>query len=160
MRNFNKAKRILDAVTRSHPDFAVAHEVSGDLLFAQGYVGTAIKAYEQALRLDPTRAEALTKIEKAQQLIAEAQKADAPGEKESSDGRQMAFAEEMREAEQFAKSDDMRRAEDIQKQGKKGRDFSRPFLYLMWPDFQPVNCVADVHRQIDGADSYASGKVV
>ncbi len=113
MRNFNKAKRILDDVTRSHPDFAVAHEVSGDLLFAQGYVGTAIKAYEQALRLDPTRADALTKIEKAQQLIAEAQKPKTPGEKESSDGRQMAFAEEMHDAEQFAKSDDMRRAEDI-----------------------------------------------
>ena len=113
MRNFNKAKKILDDVTRSHPDFAVVHEVSGDLLFAQGYVGTAIKAYEQALRLDPTRADALTKIEKAQQLIAEAQKPKAPGEKESSDGRQMAFAEEMHDAEQFAKSDDMRRAEDI-----------------------------------------------
>ena len=113
MRNFNKAKRILDDVARSHPDFAVVHEVSGDLLFAQGYVGTAIKAYEQALRLDPTRADALTKIEKAQQLIAEAQKPNPPEEEESSDGRQMAFAEEMHDAEQFAKSDDMRRAEDI-----------------------------------------------
>lgn len=113
MRNFNKAKKILEEVTRAHPDFTIAHEVSGDLLFAQGYVGTAIKAYEQALRLDPTRAKTLTKIEKAQHLLAEAQKPNPPGEKKSSDGRQMAFAEEMQDAAQFAKSGDMRRAEDI-----------------------------------------------
>jgi tetratricopeptide (TPR) repeat protein len=87
--------------------------VSGDLLFAQGYVGTAIKAYEQAMRLDPTRPETLRKIEKARQLLAEAGKSGAAAAKKSSSGRQMAFAEEMHHAEQFAKSGDSKRAEDI-----------------------------------------------
>jgi tetratricopeptide (TPR) repeat protein len=116
MANFGKAKQILEEVTRLHPDFAVAHDVSGDLLLAQGYAGTAIKAYEQALRLDPTRADALKKIEKARKLIAEAKKSDPQTRKASSGGRQMAFAEEMHNAEQFAKSGDMQRAEDIYRQ--------------------------------------------
>ena len=113
MRNFGKARQILEEVTGSHPDFAVGHDVSGDLLFAQGYVGTAIKAYEQAMRLDPTRPETLKKIEKAQRLLAEAQESGAGPIKEASSGRQMAFAEEMHHAEQFSKSGDKKRAEDI-----------------------------------------------
>ena len=111
--NFNKARQILENVTRMHPDFAVAHDVSGDLLFAQGYVGTAIKAYEQALRLDPTRSSALKKIEKARQLIVDAKKPGTPAAKASSGGKQMAFAEEMHDAEQFAKTGDRQHAEDI-----------------------------------------------
>jgi tetratricopeptide (TPR) repeat protein len=113
MGNLNKAKQILEDVTRRHPDFAVAHDVAGDLLLAQGYAGTAIKAYEQALRLDPTRSEALTKIEKARQLIAEAQKSDAVAEKDPPGGRQMAFAYEIQSAEQFTKDGDKKSAEDI-----------------------------------------------
>jgi len=112
MGNFAKAREILKDVTRLHPDFAVAHDVSGDLLFAQGNVGTAIKAYEQALRLDPTRSEALTKIEKARQLVAEAQEPATGETRRSSSGKQMAFAEDMHNAEQHAKSGDSKRAED------------------------------------------------
>jgi tetratricopeptide (TPR) repeat protein len=113
MGKFTRARDILEDVTRKHPDFAVGHDVSGDVLFAQGYVGTAIKAYEQALRLDPTRPATLKKIEKARQLIAEAPKSGASRPKESSSGRQMAFAEEMHHAEQFSKSGDKKRAENI-----------------------------------------------
>jgi tetratricopeptide (TPR) repeat protein len=110
--NFGKAKEILREATRLHPDFAVAHDVSGDLLFAQGYVGTAVKAYEQALRLDPTRSEVLAKIEKARELLAGATESDASGSRQSTSGKQMAFAEEMHHAEQFIKSGDTKRAED------------------------------------------------
>jgi len=113
MGQFARAREILEDVTRKHPDFAVAHDVSGDLLFAQGYVGTAVKAYEQAMRLDPTRPETLKKIEKARQLLAEAPESGASPAKESSSGRQMAFAEEMHHAEQFSKSGEKKRAEDI-----------------------------------------------
>jgi len=99
-----------------HPDFAIAHDVSGDLLFAQGYVGAAVKAYEQALRLDPTRSQVLTKIEKARQLEAEAHDPAIAETKPSTSGRQMAFAEEMHNAEQFTKSGDSKRAEDTYRQ--------------------------------------------
>ena len=74
---FARASEILEDVIRKHPDFAVGHDVSGDLLFAQGYVGTAIKAYEQAMRLDPTRPETLKKIEQARRLLARAEKSNA-----------------------------------------------------------------------------------
>ena len=110
--NFGKAREILREATRLHPDFAVAHDVSGDLLFAQGYVGTAVKAYEQALRLDPTRSEVLPKIEKARQLAAGATEQAVDDTKRSSSGKQMAFAEEMHHAEQFIRSGDSKRAED------------------------------------------------
>ena len=116
MGNYKEARQILEDVTRSHPDFAVAHDVSGDLLFAEGYAGTAIKAYEQALRLDPTRSEALTKIARARQLIAEAQKPDDSAQKEPSGGRQMAFAYEIQSAEQLSKDGDAKGAEDIYRQ--------------------------------------------
>jgi len=113
LKNFDRAKQILEDVTRMHPDFAVAHDVSGDLLFAQGYAGPAIRAYEQALRLDPTRSATLTKIEKAKSLLAAALERRPATVKTSTTGRQMAFAEEMHNAEQLKKAGDKQRAEDI-----------------------------------------------
>jgi len=113
MGQFARAREILEDVTRKHPDFAVAHDVSGDLLFAQGQVGTAVKAYEQAMRLDPTRPGTLKKIEKARQLLTHAPKSGTKPAKESSSSRQMAFAEEMHHADKSSKSGDKKRAEDI-----------------------------------------------
>ena len=40
MGNYKEARQILEEVTKSHPDFAVAHDVSGDLLFAEGYAAS------------------------------------------------------------------------------------------------------------------------
>jgi tetratricopeptide (TPR) repeat protein len=111
--NFDKAGKFLEEVVRRHPDFAVAHDVSGDLLFAQGYAGTAIKAYEQALRLDPARSATLTKIERARQLLDQAHEKSEPAKEASITGRQMAFGEEMHNAEQFMKANDPNPAEDI-----------------------------------------------
>jgi tetratricopeptide (TPR) repeat protein len=111
--NFDKAGNYLEDVVRTHPDFAVAHDVSGDLLFAQGYAGTAIKAYEQALRLDPARSATLKKIERARQLLDQAREKSEPAKEASVSGRQMAFAEEMHNAEQFMKANDPNPAEDI-----------------------------------------------
>jgi len=111
--NFDKAGKFLEEVVRRHPDFAVAHDVSGDLLFAQGYAGTAIKAYEQALRLDPARSATLTKIERARQLLDQARENTEPAKEASITGRQMAFGEEMHTAEQFMKAKDPNPAEDI-----------------------------------------------
>jgi tetratricopeptide (TPR) repeat protein len=110
---FDEAKRFLEEATRRHPDFAVAHDVSGDVLLAQGYASTAIRAYEQALRLDPTRSTVLKKIEKAEQLIAAAKKSATQIARQSTTGRRMAFAEEIHNAEQLAKSGDSRQAEEI-----------------------------------------------
>jgi tetratricopeptide (TPR) repeat protein len=110
---FNDAKRFLDEAISLHPDFAVVHDVSGDVLLAEGYASTAIKAYQQALRLDPTRSTLLKKIEKAEQLIAAAKKSATPIARKSTTGRRMAFAEEIHNAEQLAKSGDSEQAEEI-----------------------------------------------
>jgi len=113
LRKFDDSKRLLDEAVRLHPDFTVAHEVAGDLLFAQGLVAAAVKAYEQALRLDPTNSGALTKIERAQELIKVAEKETPPGGEVPGEGRVMAFADEISKAEQFTKNGDSKRAEDI-----------------------------------------------
>ncbi len=110
---FIGAKRFLDEAIKLHPDFAVAYDVSGDVLFAEGYASTAVKAYEQALRLDPTRSTVLGKIEKAEQLIAATPKSGAQKVKQSTTGRRMAFAEEIHNAEQLAKDGDSKQAEEI-----------------------------------------------
>ncbi len=110
---FNEAKRDLDEAIKLYPDFAAAHDVFGDVFFAEGYASTAIKAYEQSLRLDPTRPNLVVKIEKAQQLIAAAEKTSRHKDKEPTSGRRMAFADEIHKAEQLRKDGDVKQAEDI-----------------------------------------------
>jgi tetratricopeptide (TPR) repeat protein len=117
-RQFSDAKRHLDNAIRMFPDFAVAHDVFGDVLLAQGSPTVAVKAYEQALRLDPTYPNVLEKIEKAQQLIESAPKAEAgvaaPADgKPPVQGRHMAFADEMHKAGQLARDGDAKQSEDI-----------------------------------------------
>jgi len=90
LRKFDDSKRLLDEAVRLHPDFGVAHDVVGDLLFAQGFVSAAVKAYEQALRLDPTNSSPLAKIEKAQELIKIAEKAGPQSDEAPAEARRMA----------------------------------------------------------------------
>lgn len=110
---FNEAKRDLDEAIKLYPDFAAAHDVFGDVFFAEGYASTAIKAYEQSLRLDPTRPNLVAKIEKAQQLIAAAGKTEGPRNEKSAGGRRMAFPEEIQKAGQLHKDGDVKQAEEI-----------------------------------------------
>jgi tetratricopeptide (TPR) repeat protein len=109
---FDEARRLLDEAVRIHPDFAVAHDGAGDLLFAEGYVSAAVRAYEQALRLDPTLPGVLTKIEKAQELIARAEKTGAGKMSTPSNARRMAYADEIRTVEQQLQDGDTKQAED------------------------------------------------
>ena len=113
LRKFDDSKRLLDEAVRLHPDFGVAHDVVGDLLFAQGFVSAAVKAYEQALRLDPTNSSPLAKIEKAQELIKIAEKAGPQSDEAPAEARRMAFADEINQAEQYTRNGDSKRAEDI-----------------------------------------------
>ena len=118
-RKFNDAKRHLDDAIRLFPDFAVAHDVFGDVLFAQGSPAVAVKAYEQALRLDPTHPNVVDKIEKAQQFIASMPQveadgaAPADGKPPPDQARRMAFADEIYKAEQLARDGDAKQSEDI-----------------------------------------------
>jgi tetratricopeptide (TPR) repeat protein len=110
-RNFAEARIHLDKAIKLHPDFAAAHDVYGDLLLSEGHAEMAVKAYEQALRLDPTRANLIKKLEKAHELAATTPPAatiPAPLA-----GRHMAYADRIQEAEDFAKSGEPQKAEDI-----------------------------------------------
>jgi len=111
LQRFDKAKLLLDNCVRLYPDFAVAHDVVGDCLFAQGFVRAAVRAYEQVLRLDPTYADVLPKIERAQELASEAEASGKAAEVEPR--RRMAFVEDIQKAEQLSNDGDVRQAEDI-----------------------------------------------
>ncbi len=101
----------LDKAIKLHPDFALAHDVFGDVLLGEGQAELAIKAYEQALRLDPTRANLIKKLDYAHGLAAETPPAATIPTQAA--GRKMAYAERIKEAEQFVKSGEPQKAEDI-----------------------------------------------
>ena len=107
------ATRFIDEALRLHPDFAVAHDLQGDLLLVQDLPDAAIKAYEQAMRLDPTRPQLLIKIDKARELIAHAPKSPPTAEKGAIPGRHMAFESEIRLAQEKIKSEEPLEAEKI-----------------------------------------------
>jgi len=117
LRRFDDAKRLIDEAVRQHPGFTVAHDIYGDLLLIQGHSDAAIKAYEQAMRLDPTRSLLLTKIDKARELSG----GDSMGDSKSSPqadadaipARRMAFEDEIRHALEKHKSGEPREADKI-----------------------------------------------
>ena len=101
----------LDKAIKLHPDFALAHDVFGDVLLGEGQAEMAVKAYEQALRLDPTRPNLIKKLDYAHGLAAETPPAATIPAQPA--GRKMAYAERIREAEQFVNSGEPQKAEDI-----------------------------------------------
>jgi len=113
LQHFDDAKRLIDEALRQHPGFAVAHDLFGDLLLMQEQPEAATKAYEQAMRLDPTRSLLLTKIEKAQELAASASKAPQKAEAIAVPRRRMAFENEIRQAQEKHKSGEPREADKI-----------------------------------------------
>ena len=113
LKRFDNARRLIDEAVRQHPDFAVAHDVYGDLLLIQGQTESAVKAYEQAMRLDPTRSMLLTKIESARELTtSDPETPSQPGEK-AVPGRRMAFEDELTRAQQRHKSGEPNEAEKV-----------------------------------------------
>ena len=86
---------------RQHPDFALAHDLLGDLLLIQGQAKSAVKAYEQAMRLDPTRTLVLVKIEKALELATDLKKKSLRSEENTAPARRMPFENEIREAKEL-----------------------------------------------------------
>ena len=113
LKNLDVAKLRIEEAIRLFPDFAHAHETLGDLMLIQGRPEVAGKAYEQAMRLDPTQATIHDKIDRAQQLgkVLEDQKkriADAPATQ-----RRMAFEAEIAKAIKFEKDGDAKAAESI-----------------------------------------------
>ena len=106
MRRFERAEQHVSQAIRRFPQFAVAHDVFGDLMLATGHADRAVLAYEKALGLDPARPATLAKIDRAKELA-------EGGDETPSPRRRMAFAPEIRRAESLQRTGDVRQAEDI-----------------------------------------------
>ena len=70
LKRLDQAGIHIEKAIQQNPGFAVAHELHGDLMLVQNQLDAAVRSYEQAIRLDPTRASVLMKIEKAREFSA------------------------------------------------------------------------------------------
>jgi len=113
LRRFDDAKRLIDEALRQQPEFAAAHDLSGDLLLIRGHAEAAIKAYEQVLRLDPTRSRVVIKIERAREDSAAGQTASPQAEGNAAPGRRMTFEDEIHRAQEKHKSGEPGEADKI-----------------------------------------------
>lgn len=115
LRKFDEAQVQLQNAIRLYPDFAMAHETLGDLMMVQGQPETAKKAYEQAMRLDPTRLVTHEKIGKTKTLIEQLEDA-AKNSKSGTKGKVMPFEAEIAKALEHERSNEPKPAEDIYRQ--------------------------------------------
>ena len=115
LKRFTEAKARIEEAIRLFPDFANAHEAFGDLLLVQGYVESAIEAYGQALRLDPTSSDTHRKLDKARDLASNAANAPAedPRSRHQDPRPRMPFEDEIAKAAAFQRDGDPNKAEDI-----------------------------------------------
>ena len=110
LKDVNAAEARVNEALKLFPEFAVAHDVNGDVLLMQGQPDSAIRSWEQAMRLDPTRGALPAKIEHARQLkarVAQAPPAPRP------EGRRMAFEDEINKATELQKNGEPAQAEKI-----------------------------------------------
>ncbi len=113
MRKYPEAKALLEEAIRRHPDFAVAHETLGDLLLVQGHANSGRKAYEQAMRLDPTRLATHDKIDRAKELEATVNEAMKAQREKGPARKALPFETEIAEALEHERSEDPKSAEAI-----------------------------------------------
>ncbi|MCH8074073.1 MAG: tetratricopeptide repeat protein, partial [Proteobacteria bacterium] len=59
---FPEAHARIEGALTTYPEFAIAHEVRGELLLAKGGVSAAAEAFQKALKLDPERQQTRMKL--------------------------------------------------------------------------------------------------
>ena len=112
---FEDAKKNLDAAILIAPDFVIARDTYGDLLFIQGKPDQALKEYQYTLQLDPGRTRIEEKIERAKALQTKLQALQKKAQEESSITSQprMSFEDEMTQALEHKEAGSGKEAEDI-----------------------------------------------
>lgn len=113
LRQFRQVKPRLEEAIRLYPDFAPAHETFGDFYLVLGRPVDARKAYEQAMRLDPTQASIHDKIDRARTLAAEMDEQSSTGAGPMVPQRRMAFEDEINKALEHERDGDPQPAEMI-----------------------------------------------
>lgn len=111
LRQFDAARKQVDRALQQYPDFATAHEVSGDLAMLEGRLPEAISAYRRAQTLGAPESLTRKKIDKAEQL---AKQTTSPFDRVQRP--QMAFSDEIRQGEQLELDGDRDKAEAIYRQ--------------------------------------------
>ena len=101
------ARRAVDL----YPDFLAARETLGDVLLAEGHASEALDAYEQVLRLDANYPAIQERIARARALLEAHDVTGIVGGRLKR--RQMAFAEQIREAAQHERAGKRDQAEAI-----------------------------------------------
>jgi tetratricopeptide (TPR) repeat protein len=113
LRKFPEAKLRLEDAIRRFPDFAGAHETMGDLLIVQGHAESGRKAYEQAMRLEPTRLVTHEKIARARQLEEQIETALKEHHSNAPPRKQLPFEQEIATAIEHERNEQPKDAEAI-----------------------------------------------
>lgn len=107
LREFAVAETRIEQAIQLFPDFALAHEVLGDLLLVQGKVQQALSAYQTSMRLDPAQPGPHRKIARIEQIERDvAATAVTPAQ-------QQAFDAELKKARELERNGEVRSAELI-----------------------------------------------
>lgn len=109
MKNFRLAAQRVEEAIRLYPEFALAHETRGDLLTVQGQVPAALESYQQAIRLDPTRAVIHDKLDRLKSLPTP----DGPGKQQPAGRNNVPYAAEIELALEHERSGNHEAAEKI-----------------------------------------------
>ena len=115
LRLFEDAKKSLDEAILIAPDFIMARDTYGDLLFIQGKPDQALKEYQYTLQLDPSRTHIEEKIERAKELQIKLQTLQKKAQEDHSiiSQQRLSFEEEMTQAREHKESGRGKEAEDI-----------------------------------------------
>ena len=115
LRLFEDAKKSLDEAILIAPDFIMARDTYGDLLFIQGQPDQALKEYQYTLQLDPSRTHIEEKIERAKELQIKLQTLQKKAQEDHSiiSQQRLSFEEEMTQAREHKESGRGKEAEDI-----------------------------------------------
>jgi tetratricopeptide (TPR) repeat protein len=112
LERFDEAKARIDEALSIYPEFARAHEVSGDLLLAQGYPTAAAEAFQQSLTLDPEQQRVRMKLGPVFMVLGRVEEARALKTEvidSSLDNKDIAKAAELEEEEKFAEAEELYR---------------------------------------------------
>lgn len=107
LKRYPEARAKVEKSLQLFPDFALAHEVYGDLFFVLGNLEMAIKKFQTAQRLDPRRVETRARLNRAEEALAMQQS----GELKSR--QRMTFQDEMKQAAEHEKQGEPAKAEKI-----------------------------------------------
>ena len=115
LRLFEDAKKSLDEAILIAPDFIMARDTYGDLLFIQGQPDQALKEYQYTLQLDPSHTHIEEKIERAKELQIKLQTLQKKAQEDHSiiSQQRLSFEEEMTQAREHKESGRGKEAEDI-----------------------------------------------